>query len=513
MQEKEHPMHETSSETDRSGAAVAAVIDDPSLAPLREAWESLPDAEWYLVGGAVRDALLGRDAARKDNDFVVRNVELESVKRALEGAGKVDLVGSRFGVLKFTPSGATEAIDIAWPRTERAGGSGGYRDFEVQSDPALPVRDDLARRDLTINAMAWDVRKGELIDPFGGKQDLDRRVLRAVGDPVARFREDHSRMLRTVRFACQLGFDIEDATWEALTGLAHRIDDERTAADGRRERVVPYETVAKEFLKALTADPGRALDLFEKSGLLFRILPELAPLKGCAQSTDTHSEGDAWTHTRLAVSRLRSEEFARRFPGEDVSPETVLAVLFHDLGKPDTASVKGDRITFYGHPERGAEMVDALETRMRFSSVAGSGVDKERLCWLVRMHLLPNLVDLGSVRRTTLERHFLKDPVAGRALLHLAYADAAASIPQGGEPDHATFDGLLALLDVMQRERGAGLVPARLLSGEEVMEATGIPSGPDVGRMLEELREAQLRGEIGTPEEAKGLLRRRHLEK
>lgn len=492
---------------------------DADLTSLHEVWEELPESEWYLVGGMVRDIMLGREEKSKDHDFVVRKVSLQQVEDSLEGKGKVSLVGKTFGVLKFTPEGADQAIDIAWPRKEKSTGAGGYRDFDVQSDSELPVEDDLARRDLTINAMAWDVRHDRLVDPFGGRDDVENKVLRAVGEPKERFAEDYSRMLRTLRFACQLGFEIEEKTWQALTDLMPHLDDrvervrerkgkgtDRMFTETVQERVVPYELMSREFAKALDADPVKAIDLFERSGALFRIFPELKEMRGCAQSPDHHSEGDVWTHSKLSVERLMGPEFAKTFPGERPSVETVLAVLLHDVGKPDTQADDGERITFYGHDHRGAEIVSGIESRLRFSSVEGYDIDPERLYFLVQMHLFPNSIDLNTVKRTTLERYFLADPGLGRQLLHMAFADASASIPEGGEPDLTNLARLMEVLEEVRAHADVGKTPKGFVTGHDVMEITGLEPGAEVGKLLHQLREAQLSGEVATEEDAKRMI-------
>src|SRR5687768_11711577 len=191
--------------------ALAPIMDDPRLAFIRPMRGMFPAAEWFLVGGAVRDLIIGRPG-KMDLDLVVRNVGLEELSAALVHEGEVNYVGKNFGVLKFRPKGAGDSIDIAWPRTERAGMSGAYRDFSVQSDPALPIERDLSRRDFAMNAVAYDLVLGTVVDPHGGLADIEARAVRAVGDPSVRFAEDHSRMLRAVRFACQLGFTIEAST-------------------------------------------------------------------------------------------------------------------------------------------------------------------------------------------------------------------------------------------------------------------------------------------------------------
>jgi tRNA nucleotidyltransferase (CCA-adding enzyme) len=199
-------------------------LQRPELGFLRALATRFPQAQVYLVGGAVRDAMLGRET--KDLDFVVRGVPGDALERFL-GGGRVHYVGKTFGVYKFVPNGwdPAEAIDVALPRTEHSETlSGAYREFAVQSDPTLRVEDDLGRRDFTVNAMALDVLTGDLIDPYDGKGDLCKRRLRAVGDPDLRFAEDYSRMLRGLRLACQLTFDWEPGTWASLCRLMPQIN-------------------------------------------------------------------------------------------------------------------------------------------------------------------------------------------------------------------------------------------------------------------------------------------------
>src|SRR3989338_3234140 len=226
---------------------------------------SLPQAEVYLVGGAVRDCLLGR-ADTKDYDFVVRNVEATKLETQLSRFGAVNYVGKTFGVykLKLTEPAHVEALDIALPRTEHALGTGKYRDVDTQSDPALPLKEDLGRRDFTINAMAMRVtdppippllrggqKRGILVDEFNGVEDLADKKLRTVGKPDERMKEDYSRALRGLRFAVSLGFTIEASTWDAIVrSIAHLLDH-----DSQGARIIPAEVAAHEFLKALAAHP------------------------------------------------------------------------------------------------------------------------------------------------------------------------------------------------------------------------------------------------------------------
>lgn len=489
----------------RAAALAESFVMEPALSFVAEMRDAFPEAEWHVVGGAVRDGLLGRPV--KDFDVVVRRAPLQRIAEALAERGSVNFVGRHFGVLKFRPEGAAGEVDIAWPRTERAGGSGGYRDFSIQADPELAMEADLSRRDFTVNAMGLDLGTGTLLDPFGGSADLAAGVIRAVREPSERFAEDYSRMLRGVRFACQLGFAIEAATWEAMLRLMPRLDDTRATDGGAHERVVPYETVAKEITKAFAADAAHALELLEESGALFRLIPELVPLATCVQSPGQHSEGDVWAHTRLAMRKLAGPDFTDFFPGEAPDAETAFAVLLHDVAKPQTAAPGPDHVTFYGHAEAGALIAKQVALRLRLAS---AGIDADGLAWLVKMHLLPNMVDVNEVRRTTLVKHFLADRAAGRRLLHLAYADASASLRPDGTTDLSNLRRLLDALKALDGQTGGSGAPPKLLSGDEVMAIAGVGAGPDVGKLLEALHEAQLKGEVMTEAQAREFLKGAH---
>jgi len=465
--------------------------------------DALPGSSWFIVGGTVRDALLDRgDDA--DIDVVVRGAAYADLKEVLARHGRVDLVGRVFGVLKFRPEGSEEVIDVALPRTERAGMSGGYRDFAVQSDPSLPIEADLARRDFTVNAMAYDIAADAIIDPHGGVDDARSKVVRAVGVPAERFTEDVSRALRGIRFACALGFTIEPATEHAAFAAVRRLE---AVHPETGERIVPKETVAKEFMKALAAAPHRAVEMLDASGALAVLIPEIQALKGCVQSPDHHAEGDVWRHTMLALKSLGSVGFTQMFPGESADAETALAVLLHDVAKPRTTAFHDGHITFYGHAEQGAVMARAIAERLLLSSADGM-VDADRLEWLIHMHLFPITADLAAVRKTTLVRHFLADRARGRRLLHLAFADAAASLQDrkvGPNVDHVS--ALMAALTGIDAMLG-GDSKKTLLTGEEVMAEANLSPGPEIGTLLEALREAHLRGEVADHEQAKEFIKK-----
>lgn len=491
---------------------------EPSLGFVKELLAAFPGSEIYLVGGAVRDAARG-EGKQKDYDFIVRNVLPENLEKFLSERGEVVLVGRNFGVYKFMPAGfkLEEAIDIALPRTEHSlGTGGGYRDFKVQSNPEMAVEQDLARRDFTVNAMALDLKNGKLVDPFHGLEDLEAKILRAVGDPKERFKEDYSRMLRVLRFAAQFssgggpasGWEIEGKTFLAIQDMIKHINDERQRGE-KKERVVPNETIAKELLKAFWRNPVRALDLYEQSGALYELMPELFSMRGCPQPPNFHSEGDVWTHTRLALEILESEKFKKQFGEAKPSAEVVMAVLFHDLGKPLTMKTPErdgtDRIRFDGHDVAGAEAAEEICRRLKMDSLPEDSpirVDPKRVKQMIEKHMLLVQGNIDEMRPSTIEKYFFNPNFPGEGLLQVAFADASATIPEVGDPDLVNFYAMLKRIDGLKSlVKEKNRLPKPVLSGDEIMKRFKLKPGPKVGELIAVLREAQLSGEVGVEDE------------
>ncbi|MDO8582107.1 MAG: HD domain-containing protein [bacterium] len=489
---------------------VQRILRDPRFRFWKDFIKKFPKGELYLVGGAVRDFVLRRDT--KDLDFIVRNVPVKQLMQFLDRHGRVDLVGKRFGVLKFVPRGwEGEALDIALPRTDYALRSGGYKDFHIQSDPKLPIENDLARRDFTVNAIAVRIVNHELgiknygiVDPFGGLKDIQKKVLRTVGEPRARFQEDYSRMLRVLRFSCQLGFTIEKKTWTALKKLMPHMQSRRD-----NEYIVPRETIGRELIKAFVAEPVRALDIWDKSGALASVIPELLQMKKCPQPRAFHTEGDVWVHTRLALQKLMSPGFRRAFPDMAPVAVSILTILLHDIGKPKTLRTPQkhgvDRIRFDGHDLTGSAMARVIAQRLHLSQFpkddARYHIDTEMLVWLIRYHMLFSEQTMREMRAITLEKYFLKDQYRGRLFQALAWVDMSAAIPAHGKQDFKP------LRIVQRRLRGIEKILRRthvrpIVNGGEVMKRLQLQPGPFIGRLLDALREEQLQGRVRTKKQA-----------
>ena len=290
--------------------------------------------EAVFAGGCVRDMRLGQEPKDYDIATSARPKEVQAL------FPKSRSVGAHFGVILVLVDGFS--FDVATFRTD-----GSYSDGRrPESVTFATAEEDVRRRDFTVNGLLYDPLEDRVIDHVGGEADLEAKLIRAIGDPVERFAEDHLRLLRAVRFATVLGFEIEADTWAALKEAAGDITK------------VSAERVRDEFIKVvLHANRVRGLDLLVESGLMRAILPEFLVLQGCEQPPQFHPEGDVFVHTRLMLSHLP----------EKVSLPLVLSVLLHDIAKPATQTVdETGRIRFNGHDKLGAEMAEAILRRLKF---------------------------------------------------------------------------------------------------------------------------------------------------
>ncbi len=415
-----------------------------------------PEAGLYLVGGAVRDGLLGRKMRTIDFDFVIKGLAPERIESWFGAFGKLSLVGQNFGVYKFLPTGFTteqiEFIDIALPRTEAvsSGALGGYKDFDIQSDPNLSIEDDLARRDFTINAMAFDLREKVLVDPFNGQIDLEDRRIRAVGNPAERFQEDLSRMLRALRFAAELHFDIEETTSQAIINHIAEVN-RLKEQDGKQVFVVPRETIGAELAKALSRSPVRAIKEFVRHNVLATLLPDIQRIV----EVDQRYLDPLW--------EVRAGEAT-----------VTLALLLRGL----SYETLREAVRFTG-----------LGTLPRDSA---RRINPDLVVWLVdRLHtgLTPQVID--EMPASAFEKQFMngKGELLNRSLELLGHGDVAQSARDRRQNIESRW-----LVDSDE-----SIAP--LVSGNDVLSA-GIESGPKVRLALDHIRSLQLDGKLMTREMA-----------
>ena len=407
----------------------------------------------YFAGGCVRDRLLGVRAKDFDIATDARVAEVQAL------FPHTIPVGAQFGVILVVLEGVPYEV-----ATFRADGDylDGRHPVTVRFSDA---REDALRRDFTINGMFFDPLTDAVIDYVGGQVDLNNRIIRAIGDPTARFQEDHLRMIRAVRFAARLGFSIAAETFAAMQQFAPTLAE------------IAWERIGEEVVKILTE--GRAWPAFAlltASGLLDVILPEIMTLRGVAQSPDFHPEGDVFVHTLLVLKQLD----ALHQPSEALA----LGALLHDVAKPVCQGQKGERVTFYGHCEQGADMAIQICQRLKRSRTTW-----ERVAFLVKNHL--RLLDAPRMRAATLKRFLRLDGI--EELLDLARLDALAS---NGNLEAYTF--CRQKLAALEPEE---LSPPGLLSGRDLIQM-GFQPGPQFSTILEALEEAQLEGRVLTRQAA-----------
>ncbi len=416
----------------------------------------------WLVGGCVRDLVLGREPSDYDISTDARPEDL------LRIFPRAQLVGAQFGVV------LVDGIEIATFRSDHSYADGRHPGRVVfETDP----KQDVLRRDFTINALLLDPSvlnspyspdslSSQVLDYVSGLPDLGAGVIRAIGNPEQRFEEDHLRMLRAVRFAARFGFVIEPGTLAAIQKLHAQI-----------QRVSP-ERIRDELVRILTEGGARrGFELLDSSGLLGDILPEIAAMKGVAQPPEFHPEGDVWTHTLIMLDGLR-----------EPSPALALGVLLHDAGKPGTFRV-ANRIRFDGHVELGERIARDILNRLRFSNA-----ETDQAIALIANHM--RFSHVHQMRESTLKR-MLRLP-AFEEHLELHRLDCSSSHGHLGNYEFAKAR--------FEQSAPEELRPPRLVTGDDLI-AAGYAPGPDFSRMLEVAEDAQLEARIHNKEEGLELVR------
>ena len=421
-----------------------------------------------IVGGWVRDTLLGNTS--KDIDIEAYGLPADKLQAALAGLGAVNSVGASFAVFKLGP------LDVSLPRTESKAGRG-HRGFNVTGDPALPLAAAARRRDFTVNAIAWDPLQREYLDPHDGRADLAARRLRMV-DP-ATFGDDSLRVLRAMQLAARLEFDVDAPTRAVCRTIA--LDD------------LPAERIWGELDKLLlrARRPSIGLEVARDIGVVRRLFPELDALIGCRQEPEWHPEGDVWTHTLLVVDQARGRIDDLPRPQQIA---VMLGAVCHDFGKPATTAHIDGRIRSLNHEAEGVAPATAFLDRLNVHTLDGYDVRRQVL-GLVAHHLKPGMwhtardgVGDGAFRR-------LARTVDLELLARLAKSDCQG---RTGHFDCSAMDWFL------ERARSLGVEhapPAPLLLGRHLLQL-GLPPGPRIGRILKQVYERQLEGDVATTDAA-----------
>jgi len=450
---------------------VTAVIKDFATSIVKTLRQN--DFQAYLVGGCARDLLLDREP--KDYD-VATNATPQQVMNIFP---ETYAVGAQFGVVLVpVPDGdAASEMSAAIPSKSHAVEVATFRSDIGYSDGRHPdevrfsreAREDVARRDFTINGMLLDPVSGEVLDYVGGRADLEAGIIRTIWDPEQRFGEDKLRMLRAVRFAARFEYQIEPATFSAIQRLAPQIE------------VVSRERVRDELTRMLTEGHARrAFLLLDESGLLKQVLPEISAMKGVEQPPEFHPEGDVFVHTLLLLDNLP----------RPCSLSLAWGALLHDVGKPATFRVAPDRIRFDGHVEVGVKMAEEICQRLRFSNDETTQI----------LALVDNHMRFGHVTRmkeSTLKK-FLRMPLFEEHLA-LHRADSLAS-----HGNLSTYELVREKLTEIAPEK---MRPSPLVTGDDLIAAGHVP-GPKFGEILTAVEDAQLEGRLPSRDEALEFVRR-----
>jgi poly(A) polymerase len=408
--------------------------------------------EALYAGGCVRDQLLGLTPHDYD---VATNARPEQVEALFP---RTVPVGVQFGVIIVLEQGAE--IQVATFR-----GDGTYHDGRhPESVRFTDAEGDSRRRDFTVNGLFFDPIEERILDFVQGRRDLESRLLRAIGDPSERFAEDKLRLLRAVRFATTLGFQIDPDTWREILAWSPEI------------HAVSAERIREELVKILLSPNRlRGFDLLDESGLLRQVLPEMEALKGCDQPPEFHPEGDVFVHTRLMLSML----------APDASLPLVLSVLFHDIGKPATRVVdETGRIRFNGHEGVSAGMTLRLLQRLRFPNEVIDAVIPA-----VRLHM--SFKDVPNMRVATLKRMMARPTFEEELELHRV--DCLAS--------HGMLDNHAMLIAKREEFGREPLIPEPLITGHDMI-ALGMKPGKHFAEILQAVQTRQMEGTLNTRDEA-----------
>jgi poly(A) polymerase len=408
--------------------------------------------EAFFAGGCVRDRLLGKVAHDIDIATSARPEEVQQI------FSKTFAVGAQFGVIVVIEDGGEFQV-----ATFRADGV--YVDGRRPESVVFTTAEgDAARRDFTINGLFYDPIGERVLDFVGGEADLRSGVVRAIGDPVARFAEDKLRLLRCVRFAASLGFRVEEKTWAALSAGAGEI------------LQVSAERIRDELVK-IFQHPSRVagFDLLDESGLLDIVLPEVGAMRGCEQPPDFHPEGDVFVHTRLMLSLLP----------ESVSVPLVFSVLLHDTGKPSTfRRDENGRIRFNGHESVSATITERIFERLRFSNE-----ELEETVVAVKNHMA--FKDVKNMRVATLKRFLARPTIEDEMELHRVDC-------QGSHGLLDNYDFLRAKQSEFSREP---LIPEPLVTGHDLI-MMGRRPGREFKAILDAVQVLQLEGVLKSKDEA-----------
>ncbi len=407
--------------------------------------------EAYFAGGSVRDMLMGKEPQDYD---IATSAKPEEIEGLME---KTYPIGKQFGVILVEENG--HHFEIATFRSDSSSSDGRRPDAVLFTN----AKEDALRRDFTINGLFYDPIEKKVHDFVGGQQDIEKGIVRFIGDPHERVKEDHLRLLRGVRFKNNFGFEYDAQTKKAFQELANLID------NVSKERI--HDEMAKMLLHPHRAHSLREMDKF---GMLERILPEVTACKGVEQPRQYHKEGDVFTHILKALHDM---------PENFVSEELVWAVLLHDIGKPKTFVEKVDRIHFNGHALLSAEMAKKVCRRLKFSNEKTT-----KIAWLIENHMIIGFIP--EMRRAHQANLFWN--LWFEDLMKLHYCDEHGSVPS----DLSLYRKVMKIYEDFKNEKLLEDHFKPKLSGNDLMKEFKLKPGPKIKELLQAEREAQIEGLI-----------------
>ncbi len=441
-------------------------MESTAIKIVKTFWEA--GFEAYFAGGSVRDLLMGHEP--KDYDIATSATpdEIEKIVDEMHLESKTIPIGKQFGVILGIVHG--HEFEIATFRSDSSSSDGRRPDAVMFTS----AKEDALRRDFTINGLFYDPLKKEVLDFVEGQKDIQKKLMRFIGEPHERIKEDHLRLLRAIRFRNKFGFKYHPTTEKAVQDLAHLVKD------------VSKERIADELNKMML-HPSRARAMREliELGLMEELVPELLQGEGVEQPIQYHQEGDVLDHLLKALHDL---------PDEWASIELCWAVFLHDIGKPATFELAPDRIRFDGHAEMSAQIAKKILKRLKFPKAMIT-----KIAWLIDHHMTIALIPkMKRVHRVNLFLHpWFED------LMRLHWCDEHGSIPI----DLSLYEEIMKDYEAFKNEKLLEDHYSPKLNGKEIMELTGLKPGPKIQKVLNALREAQIEGEVATKEDAEGFVR------
>ena len=415
----------------------------------------------FFVGGCIRDRMLGKQIS--DVDIATSALPFQ-IRKLFK---KTYDIGAAFGIVNVLEKGIN--FEVATFRKERDYKDGRRPDIiEYTVDP----KEDAHRRDFTINAFFYNPLTKELFDFFNGREDLKNGIIRAIGDPNDRFQEDYLRILRVIRLAVRFNFEIEDGMFKSIKKYASRLNN------------LSSERIRDELNKIfISPNPDRALQILSDTGILKIILPEIEYLRGITQPEKFHPEGDVFEHTKLMLSHMAIPNL-----------ELAWSILLHDIGKPSTMHIdETGRERFFCHETKGCSIADFILKRLKMPNVL-----RKRVCLAVRNHM--RFAHVTEMKKTKWKRLMFSELFPLELELHRL--DVICS--------NKKMDSYLFLLDRIIEFRGKPELPIPLLSGND-LKTLGINVGPIFGKILSELQEKQINGEIQNKNDALEYVKKTHL--